>query len=198
MKGDYFLTDLRWRKNVVDNGHFRWRNRSTFFVSRFYTSYQFRGLFQLYGSRSKGWVFVRQKMDHTEKTQSWTGAKTGLERLLVKIWLVPPKELLWTHVPLFLGSVWREQLCCFIHVSQKKVKAWKQPLDISSSSMGLLCRLFQSILKGTSFSACPQPLVMPISSRYVQCCNSSRSPDRFYSEVKLSGPCEATRILRLI
>ena len=67
----------------------------------------------------------------------------------------------------FIGSVWREQLCCFIHVSQKKVKAWKQPLDISSSSMGLLCRLFQSILKGTSFSACPQPLVMPISSRYV-------------------------------
>ena len=72
------------------------------------------------------------------------------------------------HVPLFfLGSVWREQLCCFIHVSQKKVKAWKRPLDISSSSMVLLCRLFQSILKGTSFFACPQPLVMPISSRYV-------------------------------
>ena len=68
----------------------------------------------------------------------------------------------------FIGSVWREQLCCFIHVSQKKVKAWKQPLDISSSSMGLLCRLFQSILKGTSFFACPQPLVMPISFRYVQ------------------------------
>ena len=72
------------------------------------------------------------------------------------------------HVPLFfLGYVWREQLCCFIHVSQKKVKAWKRPLDISSSSMVLLCRLFQSILKGTSFFACPQPLVMPISSRYV-------------------------------
>ena len=86
MKGDYFFfTDLRWRKDVVDNGHFRWRNRSTFFVSRFYTSYQLSGLFQLYGSRSKGWVFIRQKMDNTKKAQSWTGTETWLEGLLVTI-----------------------------------------------------------------------------------------------------------------
>ena len=81
----FLFSDLRWRKNVTDNGHFRWRNRSAFFISRFYSSDQLSGLFQLYGSRSKGWVFVRQKMDNTEKTQSWTGAETWLERLLVNI-----------------------------------------------------------------------------------------------------------------
>ena len=84
-KETIFFTDLRWRKDVVDNGYFRWRNRSTFFVSRFYTSYQLSGLFQLYGSRSKGWVFIRQKMDNTKKAQSWTGTETWLEGLLVTI-----------------------------------------------------------------------------------------------------------------